>query len=244
MSPQRIASTIRREVPSLRDDERLARRRRAAHRGRRAGAAGRRRRAASCWASSASASSSARCFRATSRRSATPASSRVRSTRRWRSAARAPTSRSSKHMNTDHIDVGEDFSDIQLAEIFLHHRVLIIPIVDGDRVTGIVTREDFFRALAQRLLEPPVTSRWMTLLLMTRLMAASVAVLLLIVHRVTAHDTPLIVAGCAFTACRCWRCARSPRCRRRASRGCWTGSPRWPSSRPPTTGAARSTCSW
>ncbi len=34
---------------------------------------------------------------------------------------------------------------------------------------------------------------------MTRLMAASVAVLLLIVHRVTAHDTPLIVAGCAFT---------------------------------------------
>jgi len=44
-----------------------------------------------------------------------------------------------------------DFSDTQLAEIFLHHRVLIIPIVDAGRVTGIVTREDFFRALAQRL---------------------------------------------------------------------------------------------
>ena len=58
------------------------------------------------------------------------------------------------HMNTDHIDVGEDFSDIQLAEIFLHHRVLIVPIVDGGRVTGIVTREDFFRAVAQRVLEP------------------------------------------------------------------------------------------
>ena len=58
-----------------------------------------------------------------------------------------------KHMNTEHIDVGEDFSDTQLAEIFLHHRVLIIPIVDQSRVTGIVTREDFFRALAQRLLE-------------------------------------------------------------------------------------------
>ncbi len=40
----------------------------------------------------------------------------------------------------------------------------------------------------------------MTLLLMTRLMAASVAVLLLVVHRVTAHDTTLIVAGIAFTA--------------------------------------------
>jgi len=61
----------------------------------------------------------------------------------------------SKHMNTDHIDVGEDFSDTELAEIFLHHRVLIIPIVDGGRVAGIITREDFFRAVAERLLAPP-----------------------------------------------------------------------------------------
>ena len=59
------------------------------------------------------------------------------------------------YANTDHIDVGEDHSDTQLAEIFLHHRVLIIPIVDRGRVTGIVTREDFFRALAQRLLALP-----------------------------------------------------------------------------------------
>ncbi len=57
-----------------------------------------------------------------------------------------------KYMNSEHIDVGEDHSDTQLAEIFLHHRVLIIPIVDGGRVTGIVTREDFFRALAERLI--------------------------------------------------------------------------------------------
>ena len=57
-----------------------------------------------------------------------------------------------KHMNTDHIDVGEDFSDTELAEIFLHHRVLIVPIVDAGQVSGIVTREDFFRAAAQHLL--------------------------------------------------------------------------------------------
>ena len=57
-----------------------------------------------------------------------------------------------RYLNTDHIDVGEDFSDTQLAEIFLHHRVLIIPIVDGGHVTGVITREEFFRALAQRLL--------------------------------------------------------------------------------------------
>jgi CBS domain-containing protein len=60
-----------------------------------------------------------------------------------------------KHMYTEHIDVEEDFSDTQLAEIFLHHRVLIIPIVDNGRVSGIVTRADFFRALAQRVLTPP-----------------------------------------------------------------------------------------
>ena len=61
----------------------------------------------------------------------------------------------SKHMNTDHIDVGEDYSDTQLAEIFLHHRVLIIPIVDDGRVSGIVTREAFSRALAEHLVIPP-----------------------------------------------------------------------------------------
>ncbi len=59
----------------------------------------------------------------------------------------------SEHMNTEHIDVDENHSDTQLAEIFLHHRVLIVPIVDGGRVTGIVTRSDFFRALAERVLE-------------------------------------------------------------------------------------------
>ena len=58
-----------------------------------------------------------------------------------------------KYMNTEHIDVGDDVSDTQLAEIFLHHRVLIVPIVAGGRVSAIVTREDFFRALAEHVLE-------------------------------------------------------------------------------------------
>ena len=59
----------------------------------------------------------------------------------------------SKYMNTEHIDVGEDVSDTQLAEIFLHHRVLIVPIVAADRVSSIVTRADFFRALAEYVLK-------------------------------------------------------------------------------------------
>ncbi|MDQ3741270.1 MAG: CBS domain-containing protein [Actinomycetota bacterium] len=55
-----------------------------------------------------------------------------------------------EHMNTEHVDVAPDFSDSQVAEIFLHHRVLIVPIVDGGRVTGLITRHGFFRAVAER----------------------------------------------------------------------------------------------
>jgi len=58
----------------------------------------------------------------------------------------------SKHMNTDHVDVGPDFSDIGLAEIFIHHRVLIVPVTEHKRVIGIITRSDFFGALAERFL--------------------------------------------------------------------------------------------
>ena len=61
--------------------------------------------------------------------------------------------RVAEHMNTEHVDVGVDHSDAQLAEIFLHHRVLIVPVTDDGRVQGVVVRSAFFRALAQRLLD-------------------------------------------------------------------------------------------
>jgi CBS domain-containing protein len=56
------------------------------------------------------------------------------------------------YMNTEHIDVGADFSDSQVAEIFLHHRVLVVPVTDGGKVTGVITRSDFFRSVAERFL--------------------------------------------------------------------------------------------
>jgi CBS domain-containing protein len=58
----------------------------------------------------------------------------------------------SKYMNTEHVDVGPDFSDVGLAEIFLHHRVLIVPVTDHKRVIGVITRSDFFAAVAERFL--------------------------------------------------------------------------------------------
>jgi CBS domain-containing protein len=48
--------------------------------------------------------------------------------------------------------VGSDFSDAQVAEIFLHHRVLIVPVGDDGRVVGVITRADFFRSVAERFL--------------------------------------------------------------------------------------------
>ncbi len=62
-----------------------------------------------------------------------------------------------RHMTTDHVDVDTGVSDVALAEIFLHHRVLIVPVTQEGRITGVVTRADFFGRLAVRLLEeePP-----------------------------------------------------------------------------------------
>jgi CBS domain-containing protein len=57
-----------------------------------------------------------------------------------------------KYVNTEHVDVGADFSDAEVAEIFLHHRVLLVPVTEDRRVIGVITRSDFFRSVAERLL--------------------------------------------------------------------------------------------
>jgi CBS domain-containing protein len=54
------------------------------------------------------------------------------------------------HLTTDHVLVEDDYSDVQIAETFLHHRVLIVPIATRGRVHAVVTRADFFRALVER----------------------------------------------------------------------------------------------
>ncbi len=56
------------------------------------------------------------------------------------------------HLTTDHVVVEDEYSDTQLAEIFLHHRVLIAPIATRGRVHALVTRGEFFRALADKVL--------------------------------------------------------------------------------------------
>ena len=57
-----------------------------------------------------------------------------------------------EYVNTEHVDVGPDYSDAEVAEIFLHHRVLILPVTEDGRVIGVITRSDFFRSVAERFL--------------------------------------------------------------------------------------------
>jgi CBS domain-containing protein len=57
-----------------------------------------------------------------------------------------------KYTNTEHVDVGTDYSDAEVAEIFLHHRVLILPVAENGKVVGVITRSDFFRSVAERFL--------------------------------------------------------------------------------------------
>jgi predicted transcriptional regulator len=57
-----------------------------------------------------------------------------------------------KYLTTDHVLVEDDYSDTQLAELFLHHRVLVIPIATNGRVHAVVTRGDYFQALARRFI--------------------------------------------------------------------------------------------
>ena len=63
------------------------------------------------------------------------------------------------HLNTEHVDVGTDFSDTQVAEIFLHHRVLIVPVIDSGRLTGLITRSDFFRRSPNASSTEPASER-------------------------------------------------------------------------------------
>jgi len=55
-----------------------------------------------------------------------------------------------RYLTTDHVLVEDDYSDTQLAELFLHHRVLVIPIATKGKVHAVVTRADYFAALAER----------------------------------------------------------------------------------------------
>lgn len=57
------------------------------------------------------------------------------------------------HLTTDHVLLDDESSDTAVAETFLHHRVLIVPFAGEGGVHAVVTRADFFRALAAHFLE-------------------------------------------------------------------------------------------
>ena len=54
------------------------------------------------------------------------------------------------YLTTDHVMVEDDYSDTQLAEIFLHHRVLVVPIATAGKVHAVITRADYFGELVKK----------------------------------------------------------------------------------------------
>lgn len=55
------------------------------------------------------------------------------------------------YLTTDPVLVEDDYADTQLAETFLHHRVMVVPIATEGRVHAVVTRSEFFQALFHRI---------------------------------------------------------------------------------------------
>ena len=55
-----------------------------------------------------------------------------------------------RYLTTDHVMVADEYSDTQIAEIFLHHRVLVVPIAKDGRITSVITRSDFFAELVAK----------------------------------------------------------------------------------------------
>jgi len=57
-----------------------------------------------------------------------------------------------RYLTTEAVTVEDNFSDTQLAELFLHHRVLVIPVATAGRIHAVVTRHDFFQTLVGRFI--------------------------------------------------------------------------------------------
>ena len=55
------------------------------------------------------------------------------------------------YLTTDPVLVDDDYADTQLAETFIHHRVMVVPIATEGRVHAVVTRSEFFQALYDRI---------------------------------------------------------------------------------------------
>ena len=55
------------------------------------------------------------------------------------------------YLTPDPVLVEDDYADTQLAETFLHHRVMVVPIATEGRVHAVVTRSEFFQALYDRI---------------------------------------------------------------------------------------------
>jgi CBS domain-containing protein len=57
-----------------------------------------------------------------------------------------------RYLTEDAVVVDDDWSDTHLAELFLHHRVLVVPVATAGRIHSVITRGDYFEALVGRFI--------------------------------------------------------------------------------------------
>lgn len=55
------------------------------------------------------------------------------------------------YLTTDPVLLEDDYSDAELAETFLHHRITVAPVATEGRVHAVVTRHEFFLELYSRI---------------------------------------------------------------------------------------------
>jgi len=55
------------------------------------------------------------------------------------------------YLTTDPVLLEDDYSDAEMAETFLHHRITVVPIATEGRVHSVVTRGEFFLELYGRI---------------------------------------------------------------------------------------------
>ncbi|MCO5314925.1 MAG: CBS domain-containing protein [Solirubrobacterales bacterium] len=55
------------------------------------------------------------------------------------------------YLTTDPVLLEDDYSDAELAETFLHHRVVVVPVATEGEIHSVVTRNEFFLELYNRI---------------------------------------------------------------------------------------------
>jgi len=85
------------------------------------------------------------------------------------------------HVRAAALGLGPDATDAEVADTFAQGRAALIPILDGTRLVGIITRRDAIRALAQHRPARPSVSMLERLQVLVGVLTFVIAILIVVV---------------------------------------------------------------